>query len=156
MVKTLVVYYTRTGNTKKVSEEIAKNLKADSEEIIDLKSRKGALGWLGAGKDAYKQLLTKIDKTKKDSSKYDLVVIGTPIWASKMVPAIRTYITKEREKFKQVAFFCTAGGESGDKTFKGMQELCKKKPKASLHLYTKEVVSGTYLEKVKSFSDNLK
>ena len=36
-MKTLVMFYSRTGNTKKVGEEISKNFDAELEEIIDLK-----------------------------------------------------------------------------------------------------------------------
>ena len=52
MKKTLVAYYSRTGTTKKVGEAIAKALKADIDEIIDLKKRSGAIGWVVSGKDA--------------------------------------------------------------------------------------------------------
>jgi len=48
-MKTLVAYYSRTGNTKKVAVEIAKNLKADIDEIIDKKDRSGMIGWIIGG-----------------------------------------------------------------------------------------------------------
>ena len=38
--KILVVYYSKTGNTKKIGEELAKKLNADVEEVIDLKNRR--------------------------------------------------------------------------------------------------------------------
>jgi hypothetical protein len=49
-MKTLVVYYSRTGNAKFVAETAAKELGADVEEIVDRKSRAGPLGWVSAGK----------------------------------------------------------------------------------------------------------
>ena len=51
-MKTLVVFYSRTGTTKKVGENIAKILKCDSEEIFDTKDRMGVVGYMQAGKDA--------------------------------------------------------------------------------------------------------
>jgi flavodoxin len=39
--KILVVYYSRTGVTKKLAENIAKELHADGEELVDIKKRKG-------------------------------------------------------------------------------------------------------------------
>jgi len=47
-MKTLVVYYSRTGKTKFVAEKIAVELKADVEEVVDLKSRSGRFGFLKA------------------------------------------------------------------------------------------------------------
>ena len=51
-MKNLVVYYSRTGRTKKIAKEIQERLNADIEEIHDVKNREGILGWLSAGRDA--------------------------------------------------------------------------------------------------------
>ena len=153
-MKTLVVYYSRTGTTKKVAQDISKILKCDKEEIQDIKSRKGVIGYLISGREAMTKKLAEIKETKKDPSKYDLVIIGTPVWAYNMSSPVRTYITKN--KFKKIAFFCTMGG-SGDKpTFKKMEELCNKKPKATLTLKTKEVMDNKHIEKLKEFLKSLK
>jgi menaquinone-dependent protoporphyrinogen IX oxidase len=42
---------------------------------------------------------------KKDPSKYDLVVIGSPVWAFHIPPFTKAYLKKN--KFNKVAFFCT-------------------------------------------------
>ena len=121
--KILVAYYTRTGNTRKIAKAIAKELNADIDEIIDLKDRKRTItGWFIAGKDATIKSLTDI-KTEKSPEKYKLVVIGTPVWAFTMTPAVRTYLTNH--KFKKLAFFATHEGHLG-KTFINMQELSQK------------------------------
>jgi flavodoxin len=51
-MKALIVYYSRTGRTKKIAKEIQLGIKAEIEEIKDSKNRKGILGWLSAGRDA--------------------------------------------------------------------------------------------------------
>jgi flavodoxin len=43
-MKSLVVYYSRSGNTRFVAEQISEEIGADIEEIIDIKKRKGLLG----------------------------------------------------------------------------------------------------------------
>src|SRR3989338_8550287 len=104
-MKALIVYYSRTGTTKKVAEELADRLKADKEEIIDKKNRKGPIGYMIAGKDAMRKKLTKINELKKNPENYDLLVIGTPIWAFTMVPAIRTFLIKIKNYNKKIALF---------------------------------------------------
>ncbi len=106
-MKILVAYYSRTGTTRKVAEAIAGILKCDIEEVIDKKSRSGALGWLKSGRDAGSKKLTTIEETKNDPGLYDVVAIGTPVWNGTMSTPIRTYIVQHRESFKKVAFFCT-------------------------------------------------
>ena len=49
-MKTLIVYYTRTGTTKKFAESLAQELSADLEELKEDGNYAGAIGWLRAGK----------------------------------------------------------------------------------------------------------
>lgn len=153
--KVLVVYYSRTGITKKVAQRLKELLKCDIEEVLDKKDRAGALGYMFAGRDAMKKSLTEIECSNIDPSGYDLVVIGTPVWAFTMSTPIRTYISQNKGKFKQVAFFCTMGGSGHDGTFKDMEELCGIKPVGTIDLLTKEVAKNQYEEKIEEFIKKL-
>ncbi|MBT3406781.1 hypothetical protein HN419_06505 [Candidatus Woesearchaeota archaeon] len=155
-MKTLVVYYSRTKITEKVAQTISENINCDIEEIIDLKDRSGAIGYLKAGKDAMKKVETDISISDKDPSRYDCVIIGTPVWAFTMAPAIRTYINQNKDRFKKVAFFCTEGGSGHEKTFKDMEELTKKKPITTLFLLTKEVSKEQHINKTQEFVEKIK
>jgi flavodoxin len=151
MKKILVAYYSRTGNTKKVAEKIAHHLKADLDEIIDLKDRKRKIiGWLIAGRDASKKMDTPI-KFIKDTKTYNLVVVGTPIWAWTLTPAIRAYL-KQNKKIKKIAFFCTCGGNPGN-AFEEMEKLSKR-PLSTINIPEKEIYSAD--RKIKEFCENLK
>jgi flavodoxin len=110
-MKCLVVYYSRTGKTRFVAETIASQLGADLEEIVDQKKRSGSLGWIMAGKDASRKSLTEIDAAKNSPANYDLIVIGTPIWAWSPSPAVRTYIKQNSLSGKTVALFYTSDGD---------------------------------------------
>lgn len=155
-MKSLVVYYSRTGTTKTVGEAIAKELKTDSDEIIDLKKRLGKINWFIAGADAKRKKLTKI-KTKKKPESYDMIIIGTPKWGGNITPAVRTYLTSHDLNRKKVGFFCTAGGQNTEKLFEEMKKLTPKSViVGSLSICAKEMESGDYEEKVKSFAKSLK
>jgi len=154
-MKALVVYYSRTGTTKIVAGAISEILKCDTEEIIDVKNRKGILGYLSAGKDAMRKALTEIQGVTKNPSKYDLVLIGTPIWAWTITPAIRTYLIQNKDHFRSVAFFCTMGSSGDEKSFKQMGEICGKEPVATLSLTTKGVKKADYIGKVEDFCEKL-
>ena len=106
-MKSLVVYYSRTGNAKFVAETIAAELGSDIEEVVDLKSREGKLGWISAGGDASRGKQTNIAPTTKDPSGYDLIVVGTPVWAWSPSAAIRTYLSRNNLSGKKVALFLT-------------------------------------------------
>jgi flavodoxin len=150
-VKALAVFYSRTGTTRKVAESISKALSCDIEEIFDTKSRAGPLGFITAGRDASEKKLTVIQESKMDPSVYDIVVIGTPVWAGTMSAAIRTYVSQNRERFKRVAFFCTCGGMDADRTLEAMKDLCGKETVASLTITKKETEGEEYSEKIREF-----
>ncbi len=155
-MKALTVFYSRTGTTRKVAESISKALSCDIEEILDTKNRTGPLAYISSGREARKEELAVIQPIKKDPSLYDVVLIGTPVWAGAMSTPIRTYITQNRERFKSVAFFCTCGGPGADKTLKSMKDLCGKQTVASVAIGSKETKSGEYQEKVDEFLTEIK
>ena len=104
-MKTLVVYYTRTGNSKFAAETIAAELGADIEEVIDLKNRQGKHAFLSAGRDAMSGKQTEIAQTKRAPTDYDLLIIAQPVWAGNPTPTIRTYLNNNDLSGKKVAIF---------------------------------------------------
>jgi flavodoxin len=104
-MKTLVIYYTREGNSKFAAETIAAELGADIEEVVDLKNRQGRLAFLSAGRDAMRGKETEIAQTKRTPIDYDLIIIAQPVWAGSPTPAIRTYLNKNDLSGKKVALF---------------------------------------------------
>jgi flavodoxin len=106
-VKTLVVYYSRTGTTKKVAEFISSKLNCDLEEIVDVKSRKGVVGWLRSGMEATTNKNASINESKYDLASYDLVIVGTPIWNGRISSPMRTYLNQNKDGLRRAGFFCT-------------------------------------------------
>jgi flavodoxin len=152
----LVVYYSRTGTTRQVAERIAELLDADLGEVTDLKDRSGAWGFVVGGKDARFKKPTEIGEPAQAPADYDLVAIGTPVWAWTVTPAIRTYLTRHREELPEVAFFLTTGGTGMESTFETLEELCGKPPRAMLGLRQKDVLKGDPEAETAAFVDVLK
>lgn len=155
IMQALVVYYSRTGNTRLVAGEIVKELKCDSEEILDTVNRAGPVGWLQSGRQAMSKELTKLQPIQKDPANYDLVIIGTPVWAANVSTPVRTYIAENKDKLKKVAFFITEGSKGEENTIKEMEALSGKKAAATLVVTVKEIKIGDYTEKLKRFVQSL-
>jgi flavodoxin len=119
-MKTVVAYYSRTGHTKFISEKIAQQLGADLCEITDKKNREGRLGFLGGAGDALREKLTDIAVSRSIDG-YELVVIGTPVWAGKITPAIRKFVATNDFKEKMVALFVTLDGNKPEKSLENMK-----------------------------------
>jgi flavodoxin len=154
-MKSLVVYYSRTGNTKKVAEEIACSLHCDIEELIDEKKRKGFLGYMRSGREAMRKENITLGELKNQPKKYDLVIIGTPIWAFTMSSPIRTFLEQYKADLPKVAFFSTSDSTPGEKTFSHMQEVCGKQPTNTLSVTKKDLTTDIYKEQIKQFINKL-
>src|ERR1035441_4643109 len=104
----LIVYYSRTGTTRQLAQALAAALQCDTEEIVETKSRSGILGYLRSVIEARRQRPSDTMVTAiKDPSLYDLVILGTPVWAWSASSPIRAYMMANRTRFAAVAFFCT-------------------------------------------------
>lgn len=128
----LLAYYTRTGTTQQLARWIAAAVDADLERIVDRSKRTGLLGYLRSGWEARTQRIVPIEPPIRDPTQYDLVVIGTPIWAESVASPVRSYLEAHRNELRTVAFFCTCGGRGDRRVFAQMAELCGVKPVATL------------------------
>lgn len=157
--KVLIVYYSRTGNTKRIAEDVARGLNADIEQLIDKKDRSGASGYMSGGKDATLGKLTELEPVKYDPASYDLVVLGTPVWSWTMTPAIRTYITEHKAALKEIACFTSAGGTKPGRIVTRIEELSGKKAIATAGFFDRDLKEKnrvSYEEKLNAFIGSLK
>ena len=122
--KALVVVYSLTGSTRRLGKVMAKRLGADYVDISPVKpySPPGFMTYLIGGMQSTLNITPAIKPLNKDLSKYDLVIIGTPVWASKMAPPVRSFMKAHDLTGKKVALFCTYRGGAGRCT-KGMKQV---------------------------------
>ncbi|WP_432662875.1 flavodoxin [Wukongibacter baidiensis] len=123
-LKKLVVFYSFEGNTKFIAEGISDIVGADLLELKPKKdvASKGFMKYVWGGRQVItgkKPELLPMDKNLDD---YDLIFIGTPIWASRYAPAINTFLDTTQINGKKIAFFCCHAGGGNGKAFKMLRE----------------------------------
>lgn len=120
----LIVYYSRSGNSKKIACELKNLLNCHIDEIKDLKNRKGIGGFIKGGRDALNGNITSINYENNLSHKYSKLILCGPIWAANISPALRTYILTNRKKFPKEIFYISVYGGSGEEKYdKKMEEI---------------------------------
>ncbi|RAP51998.1 MAG: hypothetical protein BZ138_03975 [Methanosphaera sp. rholeuAM270] len=119
----LVIYYTRTNNTKLVAQTIKEEIGADLLEIKDKKNRSGPIGYLMGAIDAFRGKTTDINYEDVDLKAYDTIFLGTPVWAAKPAPAIMEFIKENDFDGLQVITFATMGSTGGKSTVQAMNNL---------------------------------
>lgn len=143
MPRDLVVYYSRTGTTRKVGQQIASALDADLEEILDPTRRSGPLGFIRSGFEARYRRLPPIAAAERDPMRYARVVIGTPIWAGSVASPVRAYLRRYHASIREVAFFATCGGSGSQSAFRQMAYEYGGEPLARLVLRQDEIGTVT-------------
>lgn len=164
-MRVLVVYYSRTGVTKKVCEAVAdimrkmdETAEVQVEEIVDTKDRSGVLGYALGGKDAMLKHTTEIEPIEADVASFDLVVIGTPVWAFTCAPAVRAFCEQFADDLDTVAFVATMGGSGDQGAFEALEKYCGAEPLETLALRerdVKKVEPANYVATVEGFAEDL-
>jgi flavodoxin len=154
-MKTLVVYYSKTGNTGTVAKELAQNISAEVEELTETKPKEGVVGMILAGKDAALQNSTPINDVKHQVADYDLVIIGTPIWAWTMANPVRAFIEKHKKDIKKVAFFATMGNSGDKRAFSHMEKLSGLTPTATISFLDGKIKNGEFKTGLTEFGKKL-
>jgi menaquinone-dependent protoporphyrinogen IX oxidase len=109
----LCIYYSRTGNTKRAMREIAQALDAELVEIRDDVSRRGWKGWLRCGVDAMRHTTAPLApfETMKPLDEYDMVILGTPVWAGRCSSVIRGFLKEHGKELRHAAYVLLRGSE---------------------------------------------
>lgn len=110
-----------------MAEQIAQQLDADLCEVIDKNHKKGKMLYIKGGAAAMREKLTDIT-IDKNIDDFDLVIVGSPVWAGKIAPAIRTFLVSNSLSEKQVAFFVSIGGDKPEKTFQNIRKTLELEP----------------------------
>ncbi len=154
-MKTLVVYFSKTGNTATVAKELAQILSADLETLAETKPKEGIVGMILAGKDAALQNSTPINDLKNNITNYDLVVVGTPVWAWTMSNPIRAFFEKHKKDLKKVAFFATMANMGDKRAFSHMEKLSGLAPAATISFVDSKIKNGEFKTGLAEFGKKL-
>jgi CBS domain-containing protein len=147
----LVVFYSRTGNTRKVATELAHLAGWDLEPIVDTQSRGGLLGYLRSALESIIDRRAALAPSRRDPGDYDLVVVGTPVWSGSASTPIRSWLEAQRVRLPKLAFLATEGTRGATRAFAQMAAKADNDPVATLTLATRSVERGELEPKLSRF-----
>ncbi len=112
--RTLVVYFSHSGNTKQIADKIAAAVNADTTRIETITPYTGSMEEVSRqGKaeidSGYKPEIKPLD----DIADYDRIIVGTPTWWYTMAPAVATFFSTADLDGKEVVLFMTNAGWPG-------------------------------------------
>lgn len=125
-MKTVIVYYTFGGSTKKEAERLGKELNASLSRVKETKNRSLFASFIPGGFLAMKRKLVAIQPLNVDLKDYDRIIIGCPVWAGYPAPAFNA-IVELLPAGKEVEIFLCSGGGDTQKSEQGTKEMIEKK-----------------------------
>lgn len=140
--KILTVYYSDTGHTKHVADEIAARLSTVLERIVAPGLRRGVWGALQRNWTAGFGRPVTIGAIGVRPGDFDLVIVGSPLWSGHASSPVRTWLKQHRPALTQAAFFLTSGRQSPGQGFDEMLSASGRNPVACLHVTDDDRSSG--------------
>ncbi|MEO0440711.1 MAG: hypothetical protein AAF067_07535 [Pseudomonadota bacterium] len=151
-MKTLILYYSRTGTTETVANALAAELDAEIARIACRKYDGGWFRYLLAGYDSVKGRLPPIDVPDLDFRSFDRVILGTPIWTSYPALPMRAFLSDKPELPDRISLFLTYGGHSPpEKAEQAIADLVPGTLEARLNISQKAVEAGQMAEPITEF-----
>lgn len=123
-MKRLIVYYSLSGNTEKAVKTIAEQLECDTLKIETRKPmpKSFAAQILVGGGQVAMGIVPALKPIEKNLEAYDEIMIGTPIWNSKCVPAVNAFLKDESICRKVTGLILTSGGGGTEKCLAALRD----------------------------------
>ena len=123
-MKTLIVYYSLSGNVEFVADRIANACGFDMLKLSPVKKYPdhGVKKFLWGGKSAVMAETPELEPYDFAAADYDRIILGFPVWASNIAPPIRTFVKDNDLAGKQIAAFACQSGAGAEKAFAKLKE----------------------------------
>lgn len=155
MSKTLVAFFSASGTTAKVAENLAKAAGADLYEIKpDVPYTKDDLNWMNEQSRSSVEMRDKSSRPKladtdANIAAYDTIFVGFPIWWYIAPTIINTFLEAYDFSGKRIILFATSGGSGFGKAVQNLQPSA---PDAQI--IAGEILNGNPSEKkLKAFAN---
>lgn len=129
-MKSAIIYYSYSGNTRKAALLLSEYLKSKGEvEILELKALDESGNFLGQCQRAFRHKKANLAAINFDLSNCDLVCFGTPVWAFGPAPAMNAYLDQLQgcENKEAVVFTTYGSGTGNDRCLNYMQTILTQK-----------------------------
>ncbi|MCR5774761.1 MAG: NAD(P)H-dependent oxidoreductase [Lachnospiraceae bacterium] len=155
MAKTLVAYFSASGVTKKLSENLAGAIGADLFEIVpEQPYTKADLNWQDSNSRSSVEMKDRscrpaIASKVDNMAQYDVVFVGFPVWWYREPSIIDTFAEAYDFTGKTIVPFATSGSSGIGDSGKNIGELAK----GSKAVEGKRFSAGTAADELKKWAE---
>ncbi|WP_074410176.1 flavodoxin family protein [Aquimarina megaterium] len=138
-MKTLIVYFSFSGNNELLAKDLAKDLGADLLQITESKKR----GMFGIMLNMLFNRFPKINELDILWNDYRHVILIAPIWNYIIAHPMKTFIKKNKEYLKNYSFItlCSGRDTQKEKIAAQLEKLAGHEPKAIIEFETRTFIT---------------
>jgi flavodoxin len=140
--KSLIVYYSRTGLSKRLAEALRAKLGCDIDNVRY--AGRDKVSFAAAGLEAVRKATSAFAGDAHDASKYDRIFFISPVWAGSLATPIRSYMAANKDKIKAYALLATCGGSGLEGVKKDAQAATGKAATSAQQFLSREIRQGAY------------
>ena len=140
--KTLIVYYSRTGNSEIIAKDLQNKLGCDTDKIEY--ANKKRVSFLGALFEAFGKKTKAITGAEHNPGDYEKIIFITPVWAGAMSTPIRSYMAKHKANIKSYSLIAALTKDGFEYTIKDAVQIMQAEPTVSEQYLDSQIKSGEY------------
>lgn len=146
-MKTLIIYYSHTGNNEALANELRRRLDCELLKVVERRRRTNLTILL----DLIFRRTPPIKPPDRDLTGYDRLILIAPIWAGRIATPLVAFIAREKERFEHYAFITLCTGPDGqlEKITDELRRLSGKEPKAVMELKINDLLLPEQRNKIK-------
>jgi flavodoxin len=124
----LVSYFSHSGNTRVIANEINNNVGGDVFEILAVNPYPNDYDDVveQAGKELREQYRPKLKTKVENMESYNVVFVGYPSWWGTIPMPVATFLSEYDFSGKTIAPFCTNEGSGLGRSVTDIKKLCPK------------------------------
>lgn len=126
-MKTAIVFYSMNGNVRMAAEKAAAGIGADLIELVPKKAYpdKGMMKFMWGGAAVTFKAKPDLEPYSFNKDDYDMVILGSPVWAGTFAPPLRTFLDSNDLSGKKIAVIATSAGGNSDKCINNLKTAAK-------------------------------
>ena len=146
-MKTLIVYYSFTGNNQALAFKLRERLQCDILRIEETGGRTG----LSILLDLIFKRRSKLKKYNVQLKDFDNIVLVAPVWAGAIGTPMQAFLQQEKQNIRQYSFITVCSGAPGqrEKISGALQSIVGVKPSLVEELWVNDLLPAEKKNKIR-------
>jgi hypothetical protein len=155
MDKTLVIFYSYTGTSKRLAQLLGAQLGWQLGEVVEVRSRGGMVGMLRCMADSLLRRRPRIRYEGPNTKNFESVVLISPIWFYRLSGPMRSFVADRGADLRAVAVVSVMGAKGGSNAAAEIARLMGRDPLMAASFSAREVEDGSCASRLQAIGQTV-